>query len=53
MLEEMLAALAVMARQKMPDDEEIAAVARAATTIIMGSALQEMIAEQLRKPIGT
>ena len=51
MLEEMLAALTGMARQKLPDDEEIAAMASAATTILMGSALQEKMAEKLRKLI--
>lgn len=51
MLEEMLAALAGMARQKLPDDEEIAAMTSAATTILMGSALQEKMAEKLRKLI--
>ena len=51
MLEEMLTALAGMVRLKMPDDEEIVAMAGAAATVLMGSALQEKMAEKLRKLI--
>ena len=48
MLEEMLAALANLARQKMPEDKEIVALTGAATTILMGSAFLENMATSLR-----
>ena len=47
-LEEMLAALANLARQKMPEDKEIVALTGAATTILMGSAFLENMATSLR-----
>lgn len=49
MLEEMLAALASLARHKMPEDGEIVSMANAAATILTASALQEKMADHLRK----
>jgi len=48
-LREMLEALTSLARQKMPKDEEIVAMAKAATTVLMGTALQKEMVESIGK----